>query len=456
MKKIITYISSICIILSSCSEYLDLKPDDAISTPETLEDLEAMLSYESKMNENYCGLVEIGADDYQLVRSVFDGRTVFERDNFRWENDPLYLQLDMGENWQRPYETILYSNIVLESLERIKGGDITLRNKIKGDALFVRAYRFFNLAQAFSPVYDPSIENSNLGIPLRLSSDVSEKTTRSTVKQTYDQILSDLMESANLLPEKVGNKTRPDKAAAFALLSRVLLSMQNYEGALEAATKCMALNNTLIDYNNIDLTKAFPFSPLNSETLYYGKCPISLLLPTRADVSFDLYNRYDSKDLRKKAFFSMRTPQRIRFKGYYNGGSTGYFAGIAIDEVYLNAAESNIRLGKFKQGLNLLNTLLKNRYESGTYIEKFADNETEALHILLEERRKELPFRGTRWTDIRRLNLDTRFATNIRHTIYGTDEEDVETFVLTPNDNRFVFLIPQSIIELTGIPQNKR
>lgn len=442
--------------MCSCSKYLDEKPDDAISTPESLEDLDALLSYEAKMNENFCGLIEVGADDYQLVRSVYDARTVFERDNFKWANEPFYLQLDMGENWQRPYETILYSNIVLESLERIKGGDISFRNKLKGDALFVRAYRFFNLAQAFSPVYNGSKDNDELGIPLRLNSDVSIKTIRSTVKETYDQILNDLKESISLLPDKVNIKTRPDKAAALALMSRVLLSMQNYEGSLQASIECLELNNSLIDYNTIDLSKAFPFQPLNSETLYYAKCPISLLLPTRADVNVELYQKYQDNDLRKGAFFSMRTPQRIRFKGFYNGGPTGYFAGLGIDEVYLNAAECYIRLGKIEQGMRLLNTLLVHRYDKGSFNEKVAINEADALSIVLEERRKELPFRGIRWTDIRRLNLDPRFEISIKHTIEGINETEKETFTLSPNDPRFIFLIPQTIIELNGILQNKR
>src|SRR3981189_1202195 len=91
---------------------------------------------------------------------------------------------------------------------------------------------FTTWPQLFAPVYD-SVSSRSLpamGIPLRLTADVNAPSTRSTVQQTYDQILGDLQQAVVLLPAAVpyANRNRPSRPAAQALLARVYLSMRNY------------------------------------------------------------------------------------------------------------------------------------------------------------------------------------------------------------------------------------
>lgn len=97
-----------------------------------------------------------------------------------------------------------------------------------------------------------------------------------------------------------------------------------------------------------------------------------------------------------------------------------------------------------------LNTLLQSRWESGTYIDKTAANANDALLFVLKERRKELVMRGLRWTDLRRLNKDARFAKILSRTINGT------TYTLLPNDNRYTLLIPQEVLTNSALSQNSR
>jgi len=70
------------------------------------------------------------------------------------------------------------------------------------------------------------------------------------------------------------------------------------------------------------------------------------------------------------------------------------------------------------------------------------------LNKILTERRKELLMRGLRWTDLRRLNKETAFATTLSRIVNGT------TYTLPPNDPGYVFRIPLSVINFTGIEQN--
>jgi hypothetical protein len=74
----------------------------------------------------------------------------------------------------------------------------------------------------------------------------------------------------------------------------------------------------------------------------------------------------------------------------------------------------------------------------------------DALRKVLLERRKELVFRAIRWTDLRRLNKDPRFATTLRRVVLGQE------YLLPPNDNRYVYPIPTNEIEASGVPQNPR
>jgi hypothetical protein len=68
----------------------------------------------------------------------------------------------------------------------------------------------------------------------------------------------------------------------------------------------------------------------------------------------------------------------------------------------------------------------------------------------LAERRKELIYRGIRWSDLRRLNRDSRFGIILTKTLNGV------TYSLLPNDKRYVLPIDEIEIRLSGIQQNNR
>ena len=73
-----------------------------------------------------------------------------------------------------------------------------------------------------------------------------------------------------------------------------------------------------------------------------------------------------------------------------------------------------------------------------------------ALAKVLTERRKELLMRGLRWTDLRRLNRDSRFAVTLSRTVQGQE------YLLPPGDPRYTLLIPNEVIVNSGIAQNSR
>jgi hypothetical protein len=100
--------------------------------------------------------------------------------------------------------------------------------------------------------------------------------------------------------------------------------------------------------------------------------------------------------------------------------------------------------------MNDLNQLLRARWLKGTFVSFTAVNPSDALSQILKERRKELIFRGLRWSDLKRLNKESPFVTTLSRSLNG------QTYTLPPNSNLYVFPIPPAEIQLSGIQQNPR
>jgi starch-binding outer membrane protein, SusD/RagB family len=154
--------------------------------------------------------------------------------------------------------------------------------------------------------------------------------------------------------------------------------------------------------------------------------------------------------MRRIVFYKVTNPTTVLFKGDYTGQNI-HFAGVATNELYLIKAECLARAGDATAAMTALNTLLQKRWKTGTFTALTAADANDALVKILEHRRKELPFTAQlRWEDLRRLNKDTQFAKTLVKVLSGN------TYTLPPNDNRWVYPIPEIEIRLSGIVQNPR
>lgn len=112
----------------------------------------------------------------------------------------------------------------------------------------LRAAIYLEAAQIYSPVYNKGTASSDLGLPLRLSPDMNIASVRTSVENTYKQILKDLHEAVDLLPEKQVSVIRPSKVTALGYLSRVYLYMGDYGNSLKYGNKALEYNGTLMDF----------------------------------------------------------------------------------------------------------------------------------------------------------------------------------------------------------------
>lgn len=445
--------------LFSCgkSSFLDKKPNSDLVIPSTLADFQALLDNTGVMNVTPA-LGELSADNLYLDYSFWLPLDAKEHNAYIWAPDIFNGQGNV-DDWDLPYEQVFYANVVLEGLPKVMVDSSNQQdwNALKGAALFMRAYAFYNVAQIFAPAYDSMSAATDLGIPLRLTPDINPVSVRSTVKDTYAQIEKDLDEAENLLPviPPSANRNRPSKPAALAMLARMYLSMRAYGRAGSCADSCLELYRSLIDYNSLSTTSVVPFTRLNDETLYQ-----SIFFPTSTQVlraifypsvvvDSMLYGSYAANDLRCQLFYKKNDAGYININGSY-GGSIYPFSGLATDEVYLIRAECRARAGDKDGALTALNTLLQTRWVAGTYINFTAVTPMEALDTILLERRKELAFRGLRWTDLRRLNKDAGRTTTLTRILNG------QTYSLAPNSLLYVLPIPPDVIAFTGMPQNPR
>lgn len=451
MKKYkLLAISFLLLYFLSCTKFLEEKPNATLSTPSTLQDLRGLVD-NYQLNTRFPACAEVMSDNYYLTYESWNSiRRQYHKDYYVWKPTDENIS-----EWNIPYHNIYTCNLVLESLKTISYPKSQLKEayEIKATALFFRASYFFSLLQLFAKAYIPATAGDDPGIPLRLTTSFNEQIQRNSIKECYTRIIADLTAAAQILPDMASIKSRPSKAACFGALSRTFLVMHDFENALLYSDSCLSIYDELLDYSGLDTASSIPIERFNEEVIFQAvSVSAAPLSPRVCRIDTILYNSYSNNDLRKKVFYIDKGNSHIAFKGDYDGsynnGNGHNFTGIATDEQYLIKAECLARLGNMDEANEVMNTFLQTRYRPGTYTALQITNAELLLDTILTERRKELVFRNLRLSDLKRLNLDPERQVTLSRKLNGNSYE------LLPNSERYVSLIPQVVIERSGIQQN--
>lgn len=458
------YLLGMALLIAGCqSSFLDVKPSMQTVVPISLDDFESLL-YDENTFRVYTpvSINLIGSDEYYVLDGAYNSYSaetqwVWHKYAYTWDKE-IYSGQELYTDWSSGYKRILQTNVVLDGLTKLTPAESERQkyDRIMGMVLFHRAFAYYCLAQVYCPVYrDAESAVADLGLPLRTKGDPTFHTPRSSLADTYRFIIEDLLSVIVLIPKNSLQyvKTDPTAEAAHALLSRLYLQLGDYESAERHALACIQQKNELLDYRLLDKNADMPFPNLgkdNPEVLFYNThTPVSITTAGYMNVSPDFMALYVAGDLRKELYFS-------EFNGlpYFNGGYTGImyssFGGIALDEVYLNLAECLARRGAADEALVYLNKLRKHRFEADKFVAYSALDKEETLLKVLEERKRQLYFRGLRWEDLRRLNKEPKFRTAIHRTIAGV------TYALEPGSNLWTWPIPPTAIANGGYTQNPR
>lgn len=415
------------VLLISCEKFLDFRPDKKMVIANSLADLQAVFDHAGIMRSN-ANIVELYADNHSYLEVDFEAMDDVLRLDLTWQTP----NINHSWGWNTYYRNIFYANEILAGLNKIT---VLEREKeqekhLKGSALFARAIYYYHLVQIYGVPYSSEKANIEKGLPLRLSPDFNQKVGRSSLQATYQQIVDDLSKAKELLPEtRTEIPTRPWIASSYAALANVYLTMQDFERAYLFADSTLQYVSELMDFNNLDKNTITPFEPFNREVLYFSNFgQVGVLSNRILNVNMDLYQSYSEKDLRRSIYFLPRDNGTIQYKGDYAFPNESFFNGLTVAEMYLVRAECYARKGDFAKAKADMESLLKSRWKDNGYQFPADINDSNILDYILEERRKELVFKGRRWYDIRRLAqeglLKEKIERRVGETVYSIDPTD--------------------------------
>ncbi|MDT0684993.1 RagB/SusD family nutrient uptake outer membrane protein [Autumnicola psychrophila] len=239
-NKLFTIVILLSFFITSCSDdILDKEPLAAISTSNayvTAEDAVKALTaayYPLTGNNWCCGNYGNGGYMHWVLGNVASDDTEKGGES---GSDQLYAQQISLFNipsdndatrfaWENQYIGVHRANLVLDNVSDIDM-DEDLKNRILAEAKFLRAWYYFNLVKTFGDV------------PLVVEADLeSYDLTRTPKQEVYDQIIKDLVEASQVLPEATeyssNDRGRATKGAALAYLGKVYLYLDNFTEAEE-------------------------------------------------------------------------------------------------------------------------------------------------------------------------------------------------------------------------------
>lgn len=348
------------------------------------------------------------------------------------------------------YSTINEANNIIADIEDLQL-DLppeqaqAVRDKIRGEALFLRGLAYFDLVRIYS--YMPGsidgrereVGGFELGVPLRLEptrSEPQEIPRVSDQNQIYDRVISDFADAETLLEGNAQAPSAPSRitsAGAAAYLSRVHLYLTNWEQAEQTATRALDKLGTLANNPGVVDSRSGNFegawkastypgsifelsmtqgldatgggSALQDLTFFFGSNFAYEVLP-----SADVRAIYDSTDARTSLFAT--DPDDNVYLEKYSGTiaiNTDRIPLFRVAELYLNRAEARAQQESFSDARDDLDFIRVRRGLS----EIDSDVTGQALvDEILEERRREFLFEGKRFFDLKRYALPIQKATD--------------------------------------------
>ncbi len=373
--------------------------------------------------------------------------------------------------WRASYSCILHINKILGHVSDNETNSVILQ--AKADALFLRAYVYFNLVRLYGKPYYQN-PNESLGVMLILNDKISPGFApgRATVAQVYDQIIADLETAAPLFNAK-RSSSYGSKYGAYAFLSRVYLYMggsianptDSYnQKSVEYATKVIDEGGYKLlqgsDYTNYYKTNNIN----NKEDIFavntdYKQGLISnyFAMPSQINYSGGLYRPspyllglMEPSDLRNQFFISNVTPgfpddnravskYMINYVSLYSISPLRY---LRLAEMYLNRAEAYSKLRRDGDALKDVNTI---RQRVGLSL--LSGVQSNALQEeILKQRKLELAFEGHASFDEFRNGLPM-----VRNYTSGSSG----AMTVQPTDKKIILQIPEEeIIENNNLKQN--
>jgi len=394
---------TVILLSASCKKYLEETPNNALPTEASITDASTA---RAAIIGTYDRLQGYYASSYPTLGTITTDNVIF--------NGTLseYLQLDQNaiptdnvitvSAYQGIYRTINSANSVIAYVPAVNDPLLSAaeKNKIVGEAYFIRALAYFDLARGWGGVQ----------LQLKPTADLTvlKGIKRSTLDQTYDQVLADLIQAEQLLPEDASTRNRAQKSAARALRARLHLYRKQWAEAENYATQ--VISNT--KYTLVKPFKSFFTAPfqtaesvlelaysVNDRNTYWN-----LWYPSSAGGQFTLKPSDALVAKLNNAAIGGTRNTLIAGTGatvygvLYNTTATGTDPSylIRIAELYLIRAEARAQQSKLTDAAADLNAVRSRAEVAATT----AATQTAILEAIEDENGIEFAFEAHRWFDL--------------------------------------------------------
>lgn len=401
-------------VISSCKKALEISPVDTIEQSKALltsKDVEVALvgAYSELGSRNLYGGRAFLMADFLANTNAIEWYGTYEELTQTINKQLLKTNTFVNNVWAAGYTAINDANNVLSAISKV---DAAKKNKVEGEAKFIRGAVYFDLVRLYGKAYNDGSPATNLGVPIVLTptTAVTDESyvTRATVAAVYAQAIADLTDAEAKLPAT--NGFFATKSSAAGILARLYLQMGNYAAAGAAANRVITSGNysltssytaafptmgsspglnTTEDVFSIQVTTLTGFNGYNE---FYG----SSTYGGRGDAVISqswIDANYVGSDDRVNAFYDDGDMFTSKYANPYGNVSI-----IRLAEMYLIRAECNVRLAPAAPigGRTPLQDLSIVRGRAGLT----TTNAT--LANILNERKLELAFEGFALHDAKR------------------------------------------------------
>jgi hypothetical protein len=463
------FLSVIFLTFFSCKKVIEIQETDFISGPvafKTVSNCEqGIVGAYAGVNIEMSILLNSTFSDEVKKSEFYNAATTHE-----WQYSTVDITIRDNFTAVTPhYRVIDRVNRVLAALpeaDSTKSGDNVLRSKLRGEALFLRAFSHFELFRYYSNNYDPAgLAMPYLEAPSPLPTTPYE---RIAMGPYFQKLIADMAEAKTLLPNSLSDILRANRLAVSGLQARVALYMKDWANAQTFSTEYInaiplspraSFGGIWTDANNSEL--AFKLKRTASVGAKIG----SLFRGTSANASNigtvtwmpsdKIWNSYDpANDIRFSTYLKdeplLGTRPRRIIQKYAGSGYATAAENVAdakvfrTGEMYLIRADARAELGAFtgansaESDINDLRAARITGYTNVTFASKDA-----AIAAIIQERFKELAFEGHRFWDLKRRGLPVERLASDAPTPAGT--------TLPAGNFRFVLPIPDAEMKANSL-----
>lgn len=446
---------------SSCEDFLNDIPKGQ-KIPQTWDDYNAFIKnttmayYEMEQIFNLM-------NDRLRSQSVLNSSQL-TRVHYLWDEsvDRTKINADDKNAYYSAYEQMLYWNLIIADVPSVSGCTDEQRQMLIAQAKVLRAMTYYYLTNYYADQYCEATKDK-LSVPLVTSPSVESSSPQVTLERMYNFMLQDLNEAVQHLPREAETIVHPNKAAGYAMLARVYLSMSNFEEALKNAELALGENDSLYDwvkfyfddqdrFENTLYNSTVKGDPetQNCENYIFHYGPMSMwqgVYGSAWGLPEERGDKFEPGDTRLLTHWKKRTSASL---GTYYWGQHGIEpnkGGIRSAEMYYIKAECLARKGdaaSIKQAMDVVNTVRKTRILPEYYQDFTASNTKEAMELIIKDKSSEYCQSQVIFCDYRRYNKEGLYPQTLKKTVNGVE------YTLKPDSHLWIMPFPAGAIDNPG------